>query len=97
MDGLETLKVIRRKLGMDVPIIVVSAYDYSEIEDEFRMAGATHLSPNRRSKIAHTFPSSAGAYRCLIASRREVYTIMEGKRILLVEDNQLNREIAVDC
>ena len=62
MDGLETLKVIRRKLGMDVPIIVVSAYDYSEIEDEFRMAGADAFitKPLFRSKIAHTFHQSAG-------------------------------------
>ena len=34
MDGLETVKAIREKLDVDVPIIIVSAYDYSEIEDE---------------------------------------------------------------
>lgn len=100
MDGLETLKVIRRKLGMDVPIIVVSAYDYSEIEDEFRMAGADAFitKPLFRSKIAHTFHQFCREGRTDASSLPggEVYTIMEGKRILLVEDNQLNREIAVE-
>ena len=100
MDGLETLKVIRRKLGMDVPIIVVFAYDYSEIEDEFRMAGADAFitKPLFRSKIAHTFHQFCREGRTDASSLPggEVYTIMEGKRILLVEDNQLNREIAVE-
>ena len=100
MDGLETLKVIRRKLGMDVPIIVISAYDYSEIEEEFRLAGADAFitKPLFRSKVAHTFHQFCREGRTDASSLPggEVYTIMEGKRILLVEDNQLNREIAVE-
>ena len=35
MDGLETVKAIRKELDKDVPIIIVSAYDYSDIEEEF--------------------------------------------------------------
>ena len=101
MDGLETLKVIRMKLGMDVPIIVVSAYDYSRrLRTSLGWREQTHLSlkPLFRSKIAHTFHQFCREGRTDASSLPggEVYTIMEGKRILLVEDNQLNREIAVE-
>ena len=44
MDGLETVRAIREELGTDVPIIIVSAYDYSEIEDEFLRQGQMRLS-----------------------------------------------------
>ena len=57
MDGLQTLKVIRKKLGMDVPIIIISAYDYSDIEAEFKNAGADAFitKPLFKSKISRTF------------------------------------------
>lgn len=100
MDGLETLKVIRGKLGMDVPIIVVSAYDYSEIEEEFRLAGADAFitKPLFKSKITHTFHQFCqnGRSDASASPVLETHANMEGKRILLVEDNRLNREIAVE-
>lgn len=100
MDGLETLKVIRKKLGMDVPIIVVSAYDYSEIEEEFRLAGADAFitKPLFKSKISHAFHQFCQNGRSEAAALpvEEVRSILAGKRILLVEDNQLNREIAAE-
>ena len=40
MDGLETVRVIREQMGEEVPIIIISAYDFSDIEDEFLRAGA---------------------------------------------------------
>ena len=45
MDGLETLKAIRSNLGEDVPVIIISAYDYSDIEAEFLSAeiGRAHV------------------------------------------------------
>ena len=100
MDGLETLKVIRNKLGMDVPIIVISAYDYSDIEEEFRLAGADAFitKPLFKSKISRTFRQICQSGRSDAAALpvEEVYSSLEGKRILLVEDNQLNREIAAE-
>lgn len=100
MDGLETLKVIRKRLGMDVPIIVISAYDYSEIEEEFRMAGADAFitKPLFKSKISHTFHQFCQSGRSDAAAlpTGEVRSSLEGKRILLVEDNQLNRDIAAE-
>ncbi len=100
MDGLETLRVIRGKLGMDVPIIVVSAYDYSEIEEEFRLAGADAFitKPLFKSKISHTFHQfcRSGRSDAVALPVKEAHSTLAGKRILLVEDNQLNREIAAE-
>lgn len=55
MDGLETVRVIREKLGPDVPIIIISAYDYSDIEEEFKKAGADAFitKPLFKSKMLH--------------------------------------------
>ena len=100
MDGLETLKVIRKKLGMDVPIIVISAYDYSDIEEEFRLAGADAFitKPLFKSKISHTFHEicQSGRSDASALPIEEAGSSLEGRRILLVEDNQLNREIAAE-
>ena len=53
MDGLEATKAIRENLGGHVPIIVISAYDYSEIEEQFLEAGADAFitKPLFKSKI----------------------------------------------
>ena len=100
MDGLETVKVIREKLGMDVPIIIISAYDYSEIEEEFKHAGADAFitKPLFKSKMAHTFRQfrQSTHIESVLSEEMDVYFDMTGKRILLVEDNDLNREIAVE-
>lgn len=100
MDGLETLRIIRSTLGMDVPIIVISAYDYSDIEEQFRQAGADAFitKPLFRSKIAHTFHQfcQSGRSDAVPIPAARAGLSLEGKRILLVEDNQLNREIAAE-
>ncbi|MEL4860727.1 response regulator [Pseudoflavonifractor phocaeensis] len=101
MDGLETLREIRKRLGADVPVIVISAYDYSEIEEEFRRAGADAFltKPLFKSKIAHTFHQLRQSGRSADAAplpAGEASSCLEGKRILLVEDNWLNREIATE-
>ncbi len=100
MDGLETVKVIREKLGMNVPIIIISAYDYSEIEDKFKLAGADAFitKPLFRSKMVHTFRQfRQGVHQETVAAAETIgYSDMTGRRILLVEDNDLNREIAVE-
>ena len=100
MDGLETLKLIRQQVGGDVPIIIVSAYDFSEIEDKFRFAGADAFltKPLFKSKMVHTFHKFCRQDRAKAqaAPARRLHTGIEGKRLLLVEDNELNREIAVE-
>ncbi len=100
LDGFETLQIIRQKVGIDVPIIIVSAYDYSEIEDKFRLAGADAFitKPLFKSKMVHTFHQfcrqDRGNLQVLAAERH--HANLKGKRLLLAEDNELNREIAVE-
>ena len=100
MDGLETLRLIRQKVGPDVPIVIISAYDYSEIEEKFRLAGADAFitKPLFKSKMIHTFHKFCRQDRLGVqaAPAGKCRPRMEGKKLLLVEDNELNREIAVE-
>ena len=100
MNGLETVRAIRGELGGDVPIIVISAYDYSDIEEEFRRAGADAFitKPLFKSKMLHVFQLFCHSRHpepvCL--PQRKITPPLKGKKVLLVEDNDLNREIAVE-
>lgn len=100
MDGLETLKVIRERLGNDVPIIIISAYDYSDIEEEFVRAGADAFisKPLFKSKILHVLRLFCSKNRLEKAGvlMDAPYPSLCGKRVLLAEDNELNKEIAVE-
>lgn len=100
IDGLETLKRIRKKVGIDMPIIIVSAYDFSEIEDKFRLAGADAFitKPLFKSKMVHTFHKFCRIDRsdARSALRERSDAALDGKKLLLAEDNELNREIAVE-
>ena len=99
IDGLETLKLIRKKVGTETPIIIISAYDFSEIEDKFRLAGADAFitKPLFRSKMVHTFRRFCRADRsdARTVQHERTDAVFAGKKILLAEDNELNREIAV--
>ena len=99
MDGIATTRAIRQAVGRDVPIIIISAYDWSDIEPEARAAGANAFisKPLFRSRLARTFstlmggdePSGPQAPLDSIAGLN-----LTGRRALLVEDNDLNAEIA---
>ena len=56
MDGIATTRAIRKAVGDDVPIIIISAYDWSDIEQEARAAGANAFisKPLFRSRLAKT-------------------------------------------
>ncbi|MBU9743618.1 response regulator [Lachnospiraceae bacterium ASD3451] len=99
MDGLETLKEIRKSLGKDVPIIIISAYDYSDIEEEFLRAGADAFitKPLFKSKMLQVLQLFLDSDKLeTAASEEEKWPVLYGRRVLLVEDNDLNREIAVE-
>ena len=100
MDGLETLRQIRARVGRDVPIVIVSAYDYSRIEEKFRLAGADAFitKPLFKSKMVHTFRRFCHQERsgAPAPAPEERQSSLAGKKVLLVEDNELNREIAVE-
>jgi len=96
MDGLQTAKAIRARVGMDVPIIVFSAYDWSDIEAEAREAGISLFirKPLFKTKLMHLFHSILQGTEQPKAEEIIPARDYSGSRLLLVEDNDLNQEIA---
>ncbi len=99
MDGIETTKEIRRLVGMDIPIIILSAYDWSDIEQEARAAGANAFisKPLFKSRLTYLFNNLTG--RNTPARQKSALEKLEtenfhGSQALLVEDNDINAEIA---
>lgn len=97
LDGIETARRMRSYVGPDVLIIIISAYDWSGIEEQAKAAGVNAF-------IAKPFFAS-NLYNMLLTvsrkpelgfsavSNKETYDF-GGKKVLLVEDNELNMEIA---
>ena len=96
MSGIQTARMIREKKGGDIPILLISAYDWSEIEDEARAAGITGFisKPLFKSTLFYGLRQYAGAVDEDNVSAAEKEIDFNGKHILLAEDNDLNWEIA---
>lgn len=98
MDGVETAQALRKRVGQEVPIIILSAYDWSVVEEEARSAGVNGFisKPLFKSRLVYLFKQIAGNNTAQKAKEAEAVnrTVLQGKRILLVEDNEINREIA---
>lgn len=100
MNGLETTRGIRKIVGDELPILIISAYDWSDIEDEARAAGVQGFI----SKPLFKSNLYLGLSRYVEGASDEdeqVNALEEerdfgGLRILLAEDNDLNWEIAED-
>ncbi len=96
MSGLETCRRIREAIGREVPIIILTAYDWTDIEEEAKQAGVTAFCA--KPLFMSDLKSALLAANHLIEKENESASWTEadfsGKRILLVEDNELNREIA---
>ena len=96
MNGVEVARRIRKETGDDVPIIVLTAYDWSDIEDEAREAGVTAFcsKPLFLSELRSCLCSVVGSPD---EQQKVVRPVAERRtgRILLAEDNELNQEIAV--
>lgn len=101
MDGIETTREIRKHVGREVTIIFLTAYDYSEIEEEAREAGvdAFITKPLFRSRLTATFlhivdeKPAVSAKDYLKELKKADYS---SRRVLLVEDNKLNSDIAAE-
>lgn len=95
MDGIETARRIRAIVGPDVTIIIMTAYDWLSIETEAKLAGVNLLmsKPMFKSSLVSAFTRALGE-----KEERQQPQNMEfdftGKRVLLVEDNQINTEVA---
>lgn len=95
MDGIETARQLRAKLGEDVPILLMSAYDWSDIEDEAREAGISGflMKPLFRSTLYYGLRPYTDA-DIPKPTQNETKFDFTNKRILVAEDNELNWEIA---
>lgn len=97
MDGIETTREIRKIVGPETTIIIISAYDWSSIEQDAREAGADYFisKPLFQLTITETlyqldFKKSSAESKKMKVNKYH----LDGKKILLVEDNELNMEIA---
>ena len=96
MNGVEVARRIRKEVGENAPIIVLTAYDWSEIETEAREAGITAFcsKPLFFSELKRCLRSVVGDEGEQEAEEEPVPERRHDGRILLVEDNELNQEIA---
>ncbi|MDE6203924.1 MAG: response regulator, partial [Lachnospiraceae bacterium] len=96
VSGVETARRIRSAVGEEAPIIILTAYDWSDIEEEAREAGVTAFCA--KPLFMSDLKSALLAANNLLDKEEEAaaWTLADfsGKRILLVEDIELNREIA---
>ena len=97
MNGIEVTRQIR-SLHDDTPIIILTAYDWSDIEVEAKAAGVTAFcsKPMFLSDLRETLMSALGQKQTDAAQELlpQKDADFKGRHILLVEDNELNREIA---
>lgn len=95
MDGVETIKKIREIVGKELPIIVLTAYDYSEIADKAGELGVNMFisKPLFQSSLFNLLANISGK-RLPEKLKRNISHDFNGARVLLVEDNLMNMEIA---
>lgn len=100
-DGLETAREIRSAVGRDLPVVILSAYDWSDIEKEATEAGVDAFieKPLFQSRLMRTFKKVLGTGEqqkepsALESFQRQDFS---GCRVLLAEDIELNIEIATE-
>ena len=98
MNGVEVTRQVRKEMGGDVPIIVLTAYDWTDIEEEAKEAGVTAFC----SKPLFMSELRSCLYAIVNTDAEEERKVqsrtsrLQTGRILLAEDNELNQEIAVE-
>ena len=97
LSGVETARRIRQSVMNDAPIIILTAYDWADIEEEARLAGITAFCA--KPLFMSDLKSALLSANNLIEKEEELPAVWTtanfgGKRVLLVDDNELNREIA---
>ena len=93
LNGIETVRRIRKLIGESKPIIILTAYDWADIEQEAREAGVTAFC-SRPLFMSELRDVLLQPYRVKKEETPAAPYRFEGKKVLLVEDNLLNQEIA---
>ncbi len=98
MNGIEVTRRVRQVMGDNVPVIVLTAYDWSEIEEEAKEAGVTAFcsKPLFMSELRKCLRTVIGAEEQVEEEKEGREVQFKAGRILLAEDNELNQEIAVE-
>ncbi|MGI6094786.1 MAG: response regulator [Lachnospiraceae bacterium] len=95
MNGIQVARELREHLGKEVPILLISAYDWSEFEAEAREAGISGFisKPLFKSALFYNLRKYMGVEELQDQPQDETIKL-SGRRILLAEDNELNWEVA---
>lgn len=96
MDGIQTAREIRKHVGDDVPILLISAYDWSDIEQDAREAGVTGFisKPLFKSTLFYGLKPYTEITEQPSEQRTDYKMDFGGAKVLVAEDNDLNWEIA---
>ncbi len=97
MDGIETARRLREKIGEDIPILLISAYDWGDIEEEAFPAGVSGFisKPLFKSTLYYGLSRFHTKEHTAAAEATQVKTPdFTGKWLLVAEDNEMNWEIA---
>ena len=96
MDGIETARRIRAIVGPEVTIIIMTAYDWISIENEAKLAGVNLLmsKPMFKSTLVSAFTRALGEQEEQAQQTEVINYDFTGNRVLLVEDNMINTEVA---
>ena len=94
IDGVETIRRIRTEVGTNTPILLISAYDWSDIEEQAKEAGANGFvsKPLFRSKLYDKINALLGTEAKSVEPEND-YSDLQGLSILIAEDNDINWEI----
>jgi CheY-like chemotaxis protein len=95
MNGLEVTREIRRRIGENIPILIVSAYDWTDIEVEARAAGVSGFisKPLFRSNLYDSINKALQIKEVDESSLEDTAEDLKGTRVLIAEDNDMNWEI----
>lgn len=94
MDGMQTARAIREKVGAKLPILIASAYDWGDIEEEALQVGVGGFLQKPLFKSTLCSGIQSCIHKRHVQHAQKKWISLEGKRILLAEDNLLNCEIA---